>query len=161
MHQYGQSFYPHAAPHEKPRLVVWWFQWVRSLPPPINSDLFRYLHTILIWAASTCSLVALDGSVCCPHFLFALDVPPNWPTDDYCFWTPCTFLACPLHSCPLRTMRPPPPTVPTELQWGELCMEPFGTCTHCWVILESQCGRSCSPLCATVSTCCLWWSIPT
>ena len=54
---------------------------------------------------------------------------------------------------PLRTIRPPPPTAVAELQWGESRSEAFGTGTRRrWVVLQSQCGRSCCPLWATVST---------
>jgi len=54
---------------------------------------------------------------------------------------------------PLRTIRPPPPTAVAELQWGELRSEAFGTVTRRrWVVFQSQCGRSCCPLRATVST---------
>src|ERR1700761_3050095 len=58
---------------------------------------------------------------------------------------------------PLRTIRPPPPTAFAELQWGEPRSEAFGTVTRRrWVVFESQSGRSCCPLRATVSTRRLW-----
>ena len=51
---------------------------------------------------------------------------------------------------PLRTIRPPPPTAVAESQWGESRSEAFGTGTRRrWVVLQSQCGRSCCPLWAT------------
>ncbi|KAF8260382.1 hypothetical protein EI94DRAFT_1706338 [Lactarius quietus] len=53
---------------------------------------------------------------------------------------------------PLRTIRPPPPTTFTELQWGEPHLDAFGTgMQHCWVIFQSQCGQSGCPLWATAT----------
>ncbi|KAF8274722.1 hypothetical protein EI94DRAFT_1695848 [Lactarius quietus] len=41
---------------------------------------------------------------------------------------------------PLRTIRPPPSTTFTELQWGEPSLDAFGTgMQRCWVIFQSQC----------------------
>src|ERR1700761_6278042 len=64
-------------------------------------------------------------------------------------------LCLPLHRRPLRTMRPPPPAVATELQWGELCQEPLAP-THALLGRNAQLGQSCCPLRATVNTCRLW-----
>ena len=42
--------------------------------------------------------------------------------------------------------RPPPPTVTTVSQWGELRQEPFGSLRwRCWVVLESQLASPAAP----------------
>ena len=72
-------------------------------------------------------------------------------------WSRAPYL---LRCRPLRTIRPPPPTVSAELQWGELRRGAFGTCARVagsfsiseWSVLLSSgqplvlavCGRSIS-----------------
>src|ERR1700761_5301958 len=68
-------------------------------------------------------------------------------------------LCLPLCCCPLRTMRPPPPAVATESQWGEWHREPLAP-AHVLLGCNAQLGQSCCPMRATVNTCRLWAANP-
>ena len=61
----------------------------------------------------------------------------------------------PLRRRLLRTIRPPPPTVATESQRGELRQEPLAP-AHALLGRNAQLGRSCCPMRATVNTRRLW-----
>jgi hypothetical protein len=65
-------------------------------------------------------------------------------------------LDLPLRCRPLRTIRPPPPTVSTELQWGELRRGAFGTCARVAGSFSISEWSVLLPSVATVSTRRLW-----
>ena len=124
----------HFVPHKQLRLVVWLFQWEHCCP------------SLSTWQYSSC--------LCTPPPTGQVTVFARSWSEGRRSWSRAPYL--PLHCCPLRTIRPPPPTVFTELHWGELCWGASGTCAHVagsfsiseWLVLL--------PSVATVSTCRLW-----
>src|SRR6201996_3019934 len=97
----------HFVPHVQPRLVVWLFRWEHCCP------------SLSTWRYSSC--------LCTP--------PPTGQATVFTrsrsegrSWSRAPYL--PLRRRPLRTIRPPPPTVFTELQWGELRRGASGTCAR-------------------------------
>jgi hypothetical protein len=95
----------HFVPHEQPRLVVWLFRWEHRFP------------SLSTWRYSPC--------LCTLPLAGKLTVFAKPRSEGRRSWSRAPYL--PLRCRPLRTMRPPPPTVSTELQWDERSQGAFGT----------------------------------
>src|ERR1700761_4095146 len=104
----------HFVPHVQPRLVVWLFRWEHCCPSLLTWRC-RLRHTIPL-CPFTPPLAGQDT-------VFARSRSKGRRPWSY---TP----DLPLRCRPLRTIRPPPPTVFTELQWGERHRGAFGTCAR-------------------------------
>ena len=61
--------------------------------------------------------------LCTPALTSQVTVLAGLPSEGQRFLSGALYF--PLHRRLLRTIRPPPPAVATELQWGELCQEPL------------------------------------
>ena len=123
----------HFVPHVQPRLVVWLFRWEHCCP------------SLSTWRYSSC--------LCTP--------PPTGQATVFArsrsegrSWSRAPYL--PLRCRPLRTIRPPPPTVFTELQWGELRRGASGTCARVAGSFSISEWSVLLPSVATVSTRRLW-----
>jgi hypothetical protein len=130
----------HFVPHVQPRLVVWLFWWEHCCPS-LSTWRCRLRHTIPL-CPFTPPLAGQDT-------VFARSRSKGRRPWSY---TP----DLPLRRRPLRTIRPPPPTVFTELQWGERHRGAFGTCARVAGSFSISVWSVLLPSVATVSTRRLW-----
>src|ERR1700761_6773615 len=124
----------HFVPHIQSRLVVWLFRWEHCCP------------SLSTWQYSSC--------LCMPPPTGQVTIFARSQSEGRRSWGHAPYL--PLRCCPLRTIRPPPPTISMELQWGELHRGAFGTCALVAGLFSISEWSVLLPSVATVSTHHLW-----